>query len=167
MEIRDGYLIDGTLADCDLIRGEAIPKGLYHLVCEILVRHTDGDYLLMQRDTTKSHYGGCFEATAGGSALKGETKLVCAKRELFEETGILSDHFIEIGRYVSQNTIYCNFLCITGCDKSSVIFQKGETISYKWIFEEDFTEFVNSDEMIKSQKIRYNDYLVKMGYLNK
>ena len=37
MEIWDGYLVDGTLANIDLIRGESIPERLYHLVCEILV----------------------------------------------------------------------------------------------------------------------------------
>ena len=46
------------------------------MVCEILVRHTDGDYLLMQRDFRKSNFGGYYEATAGGSALKGEDKLL-------------------------------------------------------------------------------------------
>ena len=50
MELWDGYCLDGTLADHDLVRGEPIPQGLYHLVCEILVRHIDGHYLLMQRD---------------------------------------------------------------------------------------------------------------------
>ena len=50
MEIWDGYLNDGTLANQDLVRGEPIPKGLYHLVSEILVRHVDGDYLLTRRD---------------------------------------------------------------------------------------------------------------------
>lgn len=51
-----------------LVRGEKIPDGLYHLVSEIIVRHIDGTYLLMQRDINK-HYGGWWEATAGGSAL--------------------------------------------------------------------------------------------------
>ena len=48
MEIWDGYLKDGTPANQDLVRGEPIPNGLYHLVSEILIRHTDGDYLLMK-----------------------------------------------------------------------------------------------------------------------
>ena len=74
MEIWDGYLIDGSLAQRDLVRGEPIPIGLYHLVCEILVRHIDGDYLLMRRDLRKVNYGGYYEATAGGSALKVKTK---------------------------------------------------------------------------------------------
>jgi len=165
LEIWDGYLMDGTLANQDLIRGENIPKGLYHLVSEILVRHIDGDYLLMQRDRRKPKYGGYYEATAGGSALKGEDKLSCAKRELLEETGIYADNLEEIGKYISHNTIYYNFLCVTDCDKSSVSLQEGETISYKWISEKDFIAFVNSNEMIDTQRRRYNDFFVKMGYI--
>lgn len=53
MEIWDGYYKDGTLANVDLVRDEPVPRGLYHLVCEVLVRHTDGDFLLMQRDFNK------------------------------------------------------------------------------------------------------------------
>ena len=53
-----------------LERGKAVPDGMYHLVCEIIVKHNDGTYLLMQRDFNK-HLGGMWELTAGGSALKG------------------------------------------------------------------------------------------------
>ena len=165
MEIWDGYLIDGTLANHDLVRGEPIPKGLYHLVSEILVRHADGDYLLMRRDIQKPNYGGYYEATAGGSALKGEDKISCAIRELSEETGISTNDLQEIGRYTSHDTIYYNFLCVTDCDKSSIMLQQGETISYKWISENDFIAFVNSNEMIDIQRTRYHDYFVKMGYM--
>lgn len=165
MEIWDGYLIDGTLANRDLVRGEPIPEGLYHLVSEILVRHADGDYLLMKRDVRKPNYGGCYEATAGGSALKGEDKTACARRELFEETGIAADDLVEIGRYTSRDTIYCDFLCVTDCDKASVTLQEGETTSYKWIAENEFIAFVNSDEMIDVQKERYRCFLEKMGYI--
>lgn len=165
MEIWDGYLMDGTLANRDLVRGEAIPKGLYHLVCEILVRHTDGDYLLMRRDPRKPNYGGYYEATAGGSALKGEDKLSCAKRELLEETGIGSDDLQEIGRYTSHDTIYYNYLCITNWDKSAITLQEGETTSYKWISENDFIDFVNSEQIIGSQRVHYHDFLAEMGYI--
>ena len=165
MEIWDGYLIDGTLANRDLIRGETIPKGLYHLVCEILVRHMDGDYLLMQRDPRKPNYGGYYEATAGGSALKGESKLPCAVRELREETGIVSNDLQEVGRYTSHDTIYFNYLCITDWDKSAVTLQEGETISYKWISESEFIDFVNSNQMIDSQRVHYHGFLAEMGYI--
>lgn len=164
MEIWDAYLPNGSLAGCDLVRGEPIPAGLHHLVSEIIVRHTDGDYLLMQRDPRKPNYGGYFEATAGGSALKGEDAYHCALRELQEETGITSGNLTGIGRFVSHNTIYESFLCTTDCDKNSVTLQEGETVSYMWVSEADFIKFVNSNAMIDVQRQRYLPYLKRMGY---
>jgi heme-degrading monooxygenase HmoA len=38
-------------------------------------------------------------------------------------------------------------------------------MSYKWISEKDFIAFVNSNEMIDTQRKRYHDYFVKMGYI--
>ncbi|MBR3928675.1 MAG: NUDIX domain-containing protein [Clostridia bacterium] len=165
MEIWDGYFEDGTQAGIDLVRGEKIPQGLYHLVCEILVRHVDGDYLLMQRDFKKDNYPGFFEATAGGSALKGEDRDACAKRELKEETGITPEALSEIGRFVSKDTIYHTYLALSSLNKSSVRLQKGETVSYKWVSEAQFIEFVQSGNMIPEQKDRYRMYFSKMRYL--
>jgi len=167
MEFWDGYYKDGTLANIDLVRGEPIPVGLYHLVCEVLVRHTDGDYLLMQRDLKKDIYPGFYEATAGGSALKGENKLDCIKRELFEETGIACNDFKEFAYYAfdDDNCLFHCFLCTTDCDKNNVKLQKGETISFKWINENEFIEFVNSGKMIDTQKRRYTNLFKEKGYL--
>ena len=167
MEIWDGYTKDGRLANVDLIRGEEIPQGLYHLVCEVLVRHVDGEYLLMQRSFEKPNHGGAFEATAGGSALKGEDKLACVKRELYEETGILAENFQELDRVVREENhcIFYTYLCVTDCDKSSVQLQEGETIAYKWVNEAEFIDFVNSGEMIDTQKRRYDKYFREMGYI--
>ena len=167
MEIWDGYWADGSLANKDLVRGEPIPNGLYHMVCEILVRHTDGDYLLMQKDFCKPNFGGYYEATAGGSALKGEDKITCAKRELLEETGITATLLEEIGRYISHDTIYYQFLCITDCDKTTVSLQEGETVAYRWLTENEYIAFVNSANMIPIQKIRYADFLKKSGYIQR
>ena len=165
MEIWDAYYADGTPAGCDLVRGEPIPEGLYHLVSDILVRHRDGDYLLMQRDPRKPNYGGCFEATAGGSALKGEDADTCAKRELREETGIAEGELTPISRYVHRDTIYIQYLCVTGQDKASVTLQEGETVAYRWLTESEFVAFVNSEEMIPRQRERYRAYYRQMGYL--
>ena len=116
IEIWDAYdkyfnIIDGV----QLVRGEEIDEGIYHLVCDIIVRHTDGTYLLMQRDF-KKHFGGMWELTAGGSALAGETPFECAIRELREETGIISSDLKEIKRNIHLilnylvNTMYIIFL---------------------------------------------------------
>lgn len=143
MELWDAYDKDfNKIKNRTLIRGERIPEGLFHLVCDILVKHTDGTYLLMQRDKRK-HFGGMWEATAGGSALQNESPLDCAVRELREETGIDSNDLIEVGRVTTNDTIYVEFLCVTNCDKDSVTLQAGETIAYKW---------VSRDELIAMKK---------------
>lgn len=167
MEIWDGYNRDGSPAGVDLVRGEALPAGIYHMVCDVIVRHTDGDYLLMQRDFRKKMYGGKFEAGAGGAALKGEDKWACVKRELKEETGIDCDQFTEVSVDISDNnqSIFHEFVCTTDCDKDSITLQEGETIAYKWVSEEEFIKFVNSDEVIGGQKRRYAEYFKKMGYI--
>ena len=166
MEIWDGLDREGNLAGVDLVRGEKIPDGLYHLVCEVLVQHTDGDFLLMKRDLNKPTNPGKYEATAGGSALKGEDRLVCIKRELREETGITSENFDYIGRTVQGRCIFEDFYTRTDCDKDSVTLQKNETIGYKWISEKEFIDFINSDEIIKNQRERYRSFLTERGYFS-
>ncbi len=63
------------------------------MVSDILVQHRDGTYLLTKRHMDKDIYPGFWEASAGGSAQLDEGPEECAKRELFEETGILCDSF--------------------------------------------------------------------------
>ena len=87
------------------------------------------------------------------------------KRELHEETGIDTGTLTNIGRFVSHDTIYENFLCVTDGDKNSVKLQEGETVSHKWITETEFIDFVNSDAMIDVQFLRYEPYLKQIGYI--
>ncbi len=159
MEIWDAYLEDGSLAGVDLIRGDQIPYGLFHLVSEIIVRHKDGTYLLMQRDYNKINNPGLYEASAGGSALKGETALEAAKRELKEETGIESNELIQIYCCKSKDTLYVGYLCESEWDKQSINLQKEETISFIWLGKQDFLNLINSDKYIPALKKRQEGFL--------
>ena len=84
----DAYDGQGNKIGGELIRGQEISEGCYHLVSEVVVRHEDGSFLLMQRSEDKAMFPGLFVAGAGGSALKGEGPYEAAVRELKEETGI-------------------------------------------------------------------------------
>ena len=106
MELWDAY--DRNIQKIDgmtLVRGEesSIPKGVYHMVVFILVRHTDGQYLLMRRSPGKA-FPLYWEATAGGSVLQGETAVQGAIRELREETGIEADSLEEKTHFVDDET---------------------------------------------------------------
>ena len=164
MEIWDAYYKDETKANYDLVRGEKIPKGFFHVVSEVLVKHVDGSYLLMQRDFNKETFPGKYEASAGGSSLKGESPIECAFRELKEETGITATSLEEIYHIVNEENhrIYHGYLCIVDCDKDSIILQEGETISYKWMEKEEFLDFVNSDEYAGAHRKRLKCYLDKI-----
>lgn len=158
-EIWDGYTIDGALAGVDLVRGEEIPPGLYHLVGEILVRHVDGDYLLMQRDFHKESWPGLWEASAGGSALKGETALACARRELLEETGIVADTLEPIFFTVEEESLHAGFLCVTKQDKASVTLQEGETVAFRWVSPAEFDTYLRTTPCAPVYASRLKDYL--------
>lgn len=138
-----------------LIRDQVIPDGIYHLVCEVLVQHTDGSYLLMKRDYRK-HYGGMWEATAGGSALIGENPYQCAIRELEEETGIAAHDLIEVGTEVSDKThsIYVGFLCVIDWGKGKIEMQDGETIDFKWVSREELVS-MNKDELVTVRMLKW------------
>lgn len=166
MEIWDGYRKDGTLAHIDLIRGEPVPEGLYHLVCEIIVEHQDGSILAMRRDPRKPNHPGAWETTAGGSALKGEDALHCAIRELHEETGILAETLELLGQEVSDpaHSIFYMYRAEIAGEKPSVTLQPGETVDYRWIPPEEFPAFVQKD-MIPSQRRRYGMLLKRRGYI--
>lgn len=165
MEIWDGYNSDGTLAGVDIVRGDPIPDGIYFMTVEILVRHTDGDYLLMQRDPSKPAFPGYLEATAGGAAQKGEDAYTAALRELREETGIKADTLEPIGSMLYRKMLVHQYLCVTDCDKSSITLQEGETVGYRWVTEEEFIDFIGSGNMIPTQKERYTEYFKGLGYL--
>ena len=129
------------------------------MVCEVLVEHTEGDFLIMKRSPNKPLHPNCYEASAGGSAVKGEDKLTCIKRELFEETGILATDFTELSSKTTNNRIYHHFLTVTNCDKNSIILQEGETCDYLWLSKSEFIDFLQSENMVKSNVERILKYL--------
>lgn len=156
MELWDAYHGDGTLAGRDLVWGEPIPEGFFHLVSEVTVRHRDGDFLVMQRALTKLIAPGTYEATAGGSALKGETAQEAAMRELFEETGIRAETLSSLYRIVDAETksIYCGYGCRIDHAKDDIVLQEGETEAYLWLGEDAFLELLRSKKYAPSHKRR-------------
>ena len=148
MELWDAYNSNfEKIEGLTLIREEQdkIPDGVYHLVCEILVRHVDGTYLLMKRDPTKPLYPNMWEAGAGGSALQGETAVEGAKRELREETGIVAETLEQLNWSLGGSCIHCRFLYVTNCAKDSIKLQKGETCDYSWVTAQELLAMPDSE----------------------
>lgn len=161
MELWDAYDADGNMLGYDLIRGEAIPKGAYHLVVDVLVQHQDNDYLVMQRDGRKEHYPLYYEASASGSVLKGETPLQGAIRELKEETGIAVSFLQPLYRIVhhEKQTIYYGYQADVNIKKDQIILQEGETISYQWVSPREIQKVLQKSDYVPTQRMRMSPYI--------
>ena len=167
MELWDAYTRNGAKTGGVLVRGQRMWPGIYHMVCEVLVRHVDGSFLCMIRSRQKPSYPLYPECTAGGSALLGEDPLACIRRELREETGIECDEFEQVNVTVRDcyATIFYSYLCTVDWPKDRITLQEGETEAYQWLSEEEFIELLNSGRMIPGQPERMEGWFRKMGYL--
>lgn len=138
-----------------------IPEGRYHLVVDILVLHSDGTYLLTKRSEIKDVYPGYWEASGGGSALSGEEPETAAKREMFEETGLIPDSLELLGTSFSDKShaMYYSYLAKVSCDKKAVVLQEGETTEYAWVDKDGFLAYVDSDLAMDAHNRRYSEYI--------
>ena len=166
MELWDAYTRNGAKTGGVLVRGQRMWPGIYHLVCEVLVRHIDGSYLCMIRSREKPNYPLYPECTAGGSALLGEDPLDCIRRELREETGIEWNDFQLVARTVREqdSALFYSFICTVDWPKDRITLQAGETEDFKWVSEAEFIELLGAGKMIPEQMERMGDYYRKLGY---
>ena len=163
MEIWDLYDEQGnrTGETWERARAMEIPEGRYHIVCDILIRHTDGSFLLTFRDPNKDIWPACWEASAGGSALAGETPEEAVRREMREETGLEAGRLELIGttlRPRSHSVIYA-YAAEVECDKDAVRLQPGETVGYQWVDLPELLRLAGEEPVLRIQCSRYRKYL--------
>jgi len=90
MEIWDLYDENRQLTGETAVRGQALPRGRYHLVVDALFLNSKGETLLQRRAKEKDILPDIWSVT-GGSALAGETSREACLRETEEEMGFVPD----------------------------------------------------------------------------
>lgn len=178
MEYWDAYDEKRKKLGYDLIRGEALKDGEYHIVEEIWIINTKGEILLTQRSKFKEDYPLLWECTAG-SIIKGESSVEGALREVREEIGLELDvtDLIHFGNKVdnTHHAIVDKWVIRKDIEISELKFADGEVQDAKYITKEEFEVMMNQGKIrdifyymvsmydeITSEKQRYSyDFLGK------
>lgn len=135
----------------DLVRGETVPAGVYHLVVKVVTVAQTGEVLLTQRSPEKKN-ALAWEFT-GGCVKKGETARYAAARELREETGIaVAEEELEpltmltVSRERGSYHMFIYAAMIPA--PCAVTLLEGETVDSRWVTCETFREMVQTDPKI-------------------
>lgn len=146
-ELWDGVDREGNPLGVDLVRGAAIPEGVYHQVVMVLTVTDRGNVLITQRHPDKP-FGLLWEIT-GGSVLKGEPPLEGAVRELEEEVGIRARPSglspILTHAWEGSSALYHFYGLRVQEDGLSVTLQAGETVDWKLIPYPRFKELLRQE----------------------
>ena len=128
-------------------RGDKLQDDEYHIVINAWIRNSKNEFLITQRAANKK-YAFMWECT-GGSALKGETSLDAAVREVKEELGLEVDR--ENGQllgstlryYPNCPDIFDAWLFTSDASIEDVTIQEEEVCNVMWASVEKIKELYN------------------------
>lgn len=149
MEKWDLYNVNLEKTGVTVLRGEPIPKGLYHLSVSAWIVNQQGQYLLSQRHPAKK-YPLCWECT-GGAVLSGENSLQGAVREVKEELGIQllpkSGELIYQVRRDPIQDFYDVWLFHLDIDSQELKLQKSEVVAAQWVDKQELLELYEKNKL--------------------
>lgn len=138
------------------IRGEKIPEGFYHLVVDVWIRNSKGEYLISQRAASRPTFPLMWECV-GGSVIQGEDSITGAVREVKEEVGI--DLLPEDGKLLFTkikgviNGEHCNDITdvwLFEYDGELMLEQAttDEVVDCKWMTKEEIKVLINDGKFV-------------------
>ena len=103
-ELIDILTPEGKSTGKTALKSEAHKNGWFHATVHIWLFTSDDKILLQKRAMTKKVFPGLWDISVAGHIAAGETILVAAQREVFEEIGLKLQEkdFIKIGTRIHQ-----------------------------------------------------------------
>lgn len=150
IEYWDLYNENRELLNKTIKRGEKLQDNEYHLVTNAWIINDNNEFLITQRSENKTHPL-MWECT-GGSALKGETTLDAAIREVKEELGIdlFKENAIFIGsikRYYPNCPDFLDvYLFKSNVLKDKIKIQDEEINDVMWATKEEILNLKNNNK---------------------
>lgn len=152
MEIWDILDNNGNLTGKTMKKGEAIPKGYYHLGADIWIINSENKILIQKRSPKKNLSPNVWAMT-GGSVIKGETSRETIERETMEELGIKLD--IEkaklLKKFRTGKVWIDTYFIKQDIDIEKIRMQEDEVCDVKWATYDEIEKIFQDGNFIKNR----------------
>lgn len=150
MELWDLYDEQRRPVGRTMVRGEAVPEGLYRLVVHICVFNSDGQLLIQQRQPFKKGWPNMWDVTVGGAVCAGESSQVGAHRELLEEIGLDVDLSKSVPAFSSSFSQGFDDIYIVHAspELSELRLQPEEVQAVRWADKEEILSMIDGGAFI-------------------
>lgn len=168
MELLDVYDNNGNVTGKTIIRGDktAVLNENEHIALAVIFVENDNGEFLIQK--TSQEKGGEFSST-GGHINRGETPLEAIKREFKEELGVnIDDELIEnYGFLLYDKPLRYLYYLKKNILMSDIVVQKEEVEYVKYMNVSKIEELIETNQMLKSHGIMFNELMKKRKVLKK
>ena len=159
-ELRDLYDINSNKTDKTYRKGDLIPDGYYPMVVMVVIRNSNGEFLMQKRVKSK---GGDWGVT-GGHPKSGETPIEGIITEVKEELGLdfSNENFIEYDSGCDGKDCYKMYFVTKDININDITIQQEELSEVRWFTMEELKSMVNTGELNEDQIACFNkvcDYL--------
>lgn len=148
-ELRDLYDANSVKTGKTYRKGDIIPEGYYPMVVMVVIRNSNGDFLMQKRVKEK---GGDWGVT-GGHPKAGETPLEGIITEVKEELGLDFSHenFIEYDSGCDGRDCYKMYFVNKDVELEDIIIQEDELSEVRWFSMSELKHMVETNELNENQ----------------
>ena len=160
-ELRDLYDINSNKTNKTYRKGDLIPEGYYPMVVMVVIRNSNGEFLMQKRVESK---GGDWGVT-GGHPKSGETPIEGIITEVKEELGLdfSKEDFIEYDSGCDGKDCYKMYFVTKDININDITIQQEELSEVRWFTMDELKGMVNSGELNEDQIACFNKVC---NYLN-
>ena len=160
-ELRDLYDINSNKTNKTYRKGNLIPEGYYPMVVMVVIRNSNGEFLMQKRVESK---GGDWGVT-GGHPKSGETPIEGIITEVKEELGLdfSKENFIEYDSGCDGKDCYKMYFVTKDININDITIQQEELSEVRWFTMDELKDMVNSGELNEDQIACFNKVC---NYLN-
>ncbi len=148
-ELRDLYDFHGNKTELTYHKGDPIPEGYYPMVVMVVIRNSEGKFLMQKRVPSK---GGDWGVT-GGHPKAGETPMEGIITEVKEELGLdfSKEIFTQYDSGCDGKDCFKMYYVNKDIDLDEITIQEDELSEVRWFSMDELQHMVDTHELNEDQ----------------